>query len=88
MKIYNVNISIYLFSTTRTFGKSPWSNTKLNCYQMPNQLGPNKACKIQKYIVMVKEKLDKLLEVGFIKLVETIKWVSLVVLALKKKLAN
>ncbi len=55
---------------------------------MPNQLGPNKACKIQKYIVMVKEKLDKLLEVGFIKLVETIKWVSLVVLALKKKLAN
>jgi hypothetical protein len=51
---------------------------------MPNQLGPNKGGKIQKYIVMVKEELDKLLEVRFIKLVETIKWVSLVVLALNK----
>jgi len=33
---------------------------------------------------MVKEELDKLLEVEFIKLVETTEWVSLVVLALKK----
>jgi hypothetical protein len=37
-----------------------------------------------KYTTMVKEELDKLLEAGFIKLVETIEWVSLVVLALKK----
>jgi hypothetical protein len=33
---------------------------------------------------MVKEELDKLLKVGFIRLVETIKWVFPVVLALKK----
>jgi hypothetical protein len=33
---------------------------------------------------MVKEKLDKLLEVGFIRPVETIEWVFLVVLVLKK----
>jgi hypothetical protein len=33
---------------------------------------------------MVKEELDKLLEAGFIKLVETSEWVSPVVLALKK----
>ncbi len=37
-----------------------------------------------KYIVMVKEELDKLLEARFIRLVETIEWVSPVVLALKK----
>jgi len=33
---------------------------------------------------MVKEELDKLLEAGFIRHVETTKWVSPVVLALKK----
>ncbi len=33
---------------------------------------------------MVKEELDKLLEVGFIRPVETTEWVSLVVLTLKK----
>jgi hypothetical protein len=33
---------------------------------------------------MVKEELDKLLKARFIKLVETTKWVSLVVLVLKK----
>jgi hypothetical protein len=33
---------------------------------------------------MVKEELDKLLEVGFIRLVETTEWISPVVLALKK----
>jgi len=33
---------------------------------------------------MVKEELDKLLEVGFIKPVETTEWVSPVVLTLKK----
>ncbi len=37
-----------------------------------------------RYITMVKGKFDKLLEVGFIRLVETTKWVSHVVLALKK----
>jgi hypothetical protein len=37
-----------------------------------------------KYTKMVKGELDKLLEARFIRLVETIKWVSLVVLALKK----
>jgi hypothetical protein len=37
-----------------------------------------------KYIAMVKEELDKLLEVGFIRLVETTEWVSHLVLALKK----
>jgi hypothetical protein len=37
-----------------------------------------------KYTIMVKEELDKLLEAGFIRLVETTEWVSLVVLALKK----
>jgi len=37
-----------------------------------------------RYTTMVKEKLDKLLEAGFIKPVETTKWVSLVVLTLKK----
>jgi len=34
--------SIFLLSTTKTLGGSPWSNTKLNCYQMPNGSGPNK----------------------------------------------
>jgi hypothetical protein len=33
---------------------------------------------------MVKKKLNKLLEVGFIRLVETTEWVSPMVLALKK----
>jgi hypothetical protein len=37
-----------------------------------------------KYITMVKEELDKLLEAGFIRPVETTEWVSHVVLALKK----
>jgi hypothetical protein len=37
-----------------------------------------------KYTAMVKEKLDKLLEAGFIRPVETTEWVSLVVLPLKK----
>jgi hypothetical protein len=37
-----------------------------------------------RYTAMVKEELDKLLEVGFIRLVETTEWVSLVVLTLKK----
>ncbi len=37
-----------------------------------------------RYTTMVKEEFDKLLEVGFIKPMETTKWVSLVVLALKK----
>jgi hypothetical protein len=37
-----------------------------------------------KYTTMVKEELDKLLEVKFIKLVETTEWVFLIVLALKK----
>ncbi len=36
------------------------------------------------YTTMVKEELDKLLKARFIKLVETTKWVSIVVLALKK----
>jgi len=36
-----------------------------------------------RYTTMVKEELDKLLEVGFIKPVETIEWVSPVILALK-----
>jgi hypothetical protein len=36
MKIYFVNISICLFSTIRTLRKSPWNNTKLNCYQILN----------------------------------------------------
>jgi hypothetical protein len=37
-----------------------------------------------RYTAMVKEELDKLLEVAFIRLVETTKWVSPLVLALKK----
>ncbi len=37
-----------------------------------------------RYTTMVKEELDKLLEAGFIRPVETTEWVSLVVLALKK----
>jgi hypothetical protein len=37
-----------------------------------------------KYTTMVKEEFDKLLKAGFIKLVKTTKWVSLVVLAFKK----
>jgi hypothetical protein len=37
-----------------------------------------------KYTIMVKEKLDKLLEARSIRLVETIEWVSPVVLVLKK----
>jgi hypothetical protein len=37
-----------------------------------------------KYIVMLKEELDKLLEAGFIKLMETIEWISPMVLTLKK----
>ncbi len=37
-----------------------------------------------RYTTMVKEELDKLLEAGFIKLVETTEWVSPVVLTLKK----
>ncbi len=37
-----------------------------------------------KYTAMVKEELDKLSEAGFIKPVETIEWVSPMVLALKK----
>jgi hypothetical protein len=37
-----------------------------------------------KYTVMVKEELDKLLEAGFIRPMETIEWVSHVVLTLKK----
>jgi hypothetical protein len=37
-----------------------------------------------RYTAMVKEELDKLLEAGFIRPVETTKWVSLVILALKK----
>ncbi len=37
-----------------------------------------------RYITMVKEELDKLLEAWFIRLVETTTWVSPVVLALKK----
>jgi hypothetical protein len=37
-----------------------------------------------KYTTMVKEELDKLLEAGFIRPVETTEWVSFVVLALKK----
>jgi len=37
-----------------------------------------------RYTAMVKEELDKLLEVGFIRLVETTEWVSHVVLTLKK----
>jgi len=37
-----------------------------------------------RYTTMVKEELDKLLEAGFIRPVETIEWVSPVVLALKK----
>ncbi len=37
-----------------------------------------------RYMAMVKEELDKLLEVGFIRPVETTEWVSPVVLALKK----
>jgi len=37
-----------------------------------------------RYTTMVKEELDKLLEVGFIRPVETIEWVSPVILALKK----
>jgi hypothetical protein len=36
------------------------------------------------YTTMVKEELDKLLALGFIRLIETTKWVSCVVLALKK----
>ncbi len=37
-----------------------------------------------KYITMVKEELDKLLEAGFIRHAETIEWVSPLVFALKK----
>jgi hypothetical protein len=37
-----------------------------------------------KYTTMVKEELDKLLEAGFIRPVETTKWVSPMILALKK----
>jgi hypothetical protein len=37
-----------------------------------------------RYTAMVKEELDKLLEAGFIRPVETTEWVSPVVLALKK----
>jgi hypothetical protein len=37
-----------------------------------------------RYTPMVKEEFDKLLEIGFIKFVEIIEWVSHVVLALKK----
>jgi hypothetical protein len=37
-----------------------------------------------RYTAMVKEELDKLLEAGFIRPMETTEWVSLVVLALKK----
>ncbi len=37
-----------------------------------------------KYIAMVKEELDKLLEAGFIRPMETIEWVSPMVLVLKK----
>jgi ATP sulfurylase len=37
-----------------------------------------------KYTTMVKKELDKLLEARFIRLVETTKWVSPLVLALKK----
>ncbi len=37
-----------------------------------------------KYTMMVKEELDKLLEARFIRPMETIEWVSHVVLALKK----
>ncbi len=37
-----------------------------------------------RYIIMVKEELDKLLETRFIRRVETSEWVSPVVLALKK----
>jgi len=37
-----------------------------------------------RYTTMVKEKFDKLLDAGFIKLVKTTEWVSFVVLALKK----
>jgi hypothetical protein len=37
-----------------------------------------------KYITIVKEELDKLFKARFIKLMETIEWVSLVVLAFKK----
>ncbi len=37
-----------------------------------------------KYIVMVKEELDKLLEAGFFQPMETTQWVFPVVLALKK----
>ncbi len=42
-----VSISIYLFSTLMTLGKSPWSNTKLNCYRMPNQSKLSKGGGIQ-----------------------------------------
>jgi hypothetical protein len=37
-----------------------------------------------RYITIVKEELDKLLEAGFIRLVETIQWVFPMVLALMK----
>jgi hypothetical protein len=37
-----------------------------------------------RYTTMVKEEFDKLLEAGFIRPMETIEWVSPVVLALKK----
>jgi hypothetical protein len=37
-----------------------------------------------KYTTMVKEEFDKLLEVGFIRLVEIIEWFFIVVLASKK----
>jgi hypothetical protein len=47
MRIYFVSISICLFLATRTLGKSPWSNTKLNYCQMLNQLGPSKGDGIQ-----------------------------------------
>jgi len=81
MRIYYVSISICLFLAIRTLGKSPWNNKK-------NELLPNvKLIRIKqgrwnpKYIVMVKEKFEKLLEVGFIILLETIEWVYLLVLA-------
>jgi hypothetical protein len=41
------HISIYLLSTIRTLGKSPWSNTQLNCYRTPSQSRLSKGGGIQ-----------------------------------------
>jgi len=84
MKIYYVNIFIFLLSATKTLGRSPWNNTKIKLLPNAKPIKAKQGRWNPRYTTMVKEEFDKLLEAGFIRPVETTKWVSHVVLTLKK----